>query len=269
MKSLSLFLLFFSFAFSSTFAQSDQPPAQDKLDAITQRGRQLHAYDMAAWHATDAVMALKPENGSFTTYVARQNGTNWTVVFGKLNDAKDKFVVAYEAVQNAAPESFKATKLEKVREESGFYVGAAKALQTAKTDFGKVARPYNSAVLPADETNFFVYLLPAQTEVGKFPLGGDVRYKISKNGEEILEKRQMHRSIIEFQAPPPNVKAETGIHTAILDDIPEDSDVFHVLTRDLNLPELIATNKFIYQVAADGSIKYLMTREDFMKIGKP
>jgi hypothetical protein len=269
MKSLLFFLLFFSFVFSNAFGQSDKPPVQETLDAITQRGRQLQAYDVAAWHATDAVMALKPENGSFTTYVARRNGTNWTVVFGKLNDTKDKFIVAYEAVQDGTPESFKATKLDKVREESGFYADAAKALQTAKTDFGKVTRPYNAAVLPADEADFFVYLLPAQTEAGKFPLGGDVRYKISENGEKILEKRQMHRSIIEFQAPPPNVKAETGIHTAILDDIPEDSDVFHVLTRNLNLPELIVTNKFIYQVAADGSIKYLMTREAFMKIGKP
>ena len=264
----SFILILFLCAFSNVFAQSDQPPATNKLDAITQRGRQLHAYDVAAWHATDAVMALKPENGSFTTYIARRNGTNWTVVFGKLNDARDKFIVVYEAVQDGTPESFKATKLDKVREESGFYVGATKAIQTAKTDFGKATRPYNAAVLPADGKDFFVYILPAQTEAGKFPLGGDVRYKISENGEKILEKRQMHRSIIEFQAPP-TVKAETGIHTAILDDIPEDSDVFHVLTRNLNLPELIVTNKFIYQVAADGSIKYLMTREAFMKIGKP
>lgn len=254
-------------AFSNVFAQSDQPPAQDKLDAITKRGKQLYAYDVAAWHATDAVFALKPANGSFTNYIARQNGSIWTVAFGKLNEARDKFVVAYEAVQDGAPESFKATKLETTREESGFYVGATKAIETARADFGKVSRPYNAAVLPAEGKDFYVYFLPAQTDAKIFPLGGDVRYTISENGEKILEKRQMHRSILEFQVPT-DVTPTSGYHIAIMDDIPEDSDVFHVLTRNLNIPEMIVTNKFVYNVAADGSIKYIMTREAFLKIGK-
>ncbi|HUL69197.1 MAG TPA: hypothetical protein VLT17_03040, partial [Gemmatimonadales bacterium] len=31
-----------------------------RLDSITDRGRQLAAYDVAAWHGTDAVQALHP-----------------------------------------------------------------------------------------------------------------------------------------------------------------------------------------------------------------
>jgi hypothetical protein len=61
----------------------------------------------------------------------------------------------------------------------------------------------------------------------------------------------------------------SGYHTAILDDIPEDTDVFHVLARQPSVPELIVTNKYVYQVKPDGLIIYVMTREAFQKVGKP
>jgi hypothetical protein len=54
-----------------------------------------------------------------------------------------------------------------------------------------------------------------------------------------------------------------------MDDIPEDTDAFHVLAREPAIPELIVTNEYVYQVKVDGSIVYVMTREAFLKIGKP
>jgi len=74
--------------------------------------------------------------------------------------------------------------------------------------------------------------------------------------------------VIEFQVPK-DINPETGYHTAVLDDIPEDTDVFHVLTRSPKIPELIVTNKYVYQVKPDGAIVYVMTREAFLRVGKP
>jgi hypothetical protein len=54
-----------------------------------------------------------------------------------------------------------------------------------------------------------------------------------------------------------------------MDDIPEDSDVFHVLARSPKVPELVVTEKYVYQVKVDGSIIYVMTHEAFLKVGKP
>jgi hypothetical protein len=59
-----------------------------------------------------------------------------------------------------------------------------------------------------------------------------------------------------------------GYHTAILDDIPEDTDVFHVLAREPKVPELVVTAKYVYRILIDGSIHYLMPTEAFKKIGK-
>ncbi|HSK73860.1 MAG TPA: hypothetical protein VK892_19335 [Pyrinomonadaceae bacterium] len=266
-----LFLLLLLFSFSNASAQREKPPTQAELNEITARGKMLYEYDVAAWHSTDAVMALSPPEGSIERYIARKTDKGWIVAYGKFNEKKDKFLIVYEAMQGAKSEEFKVQKLEKPREDAGFFLKAAKAHESAMNDFIKTnppRRPYNFAVLPTDADEFFVYALPGQTKTGVFPLGGDIRYKISKEGAKILEKRQMHRSIIEFSVPPNAGKLETGYHTAILDDVPEDSDVFHVLTRTPKVPELIITNKFVYQIAPDGTIKYLTTREAFMKTGK-
>lgn len=267
---LLLFLLLI-FSFSNAFAQREKPATQAELNEITSRGKMLYEYDVAAWHSTDAVIALSPSEGSIERYIARKTDKGWIVAYGKFNEKKDKFLIVYEAAQGAKPEEFKVVKLEKPKENADFFLNAAKAHETAINDFVKTnehKRIYNFAVLPTGAGEFFVYALPAQTETGVFPIGGDVRYKISKDGAKIIEKRQMHRSIIEFAVPPGMGKLETGYHTAILDDVPEDSDVFHVLTRSPKVPELVVTNKFVYQIATDGTIKYLMTREAFTKAGK-
>jgi hypothetical protein len=88
---------------------------------------------------------------------------------------------------------------------------------------------------------------------------------VSQDGSKVVEKRQLHKSIIEFVAPPETQKVEAGYHTAVLDDIPEDTDVFHVLIRKPSVPEWIATQQYVYRIETDGTINYVMTREAFMK----
>lgn len=272
MKISKLFiLLLFVFSFSSVHAQREKPATQAELDAITARGKMLYEYDAAAWHSTDAVLALSPVEGSFTKYIARKNENGWVVAYGKYSDKKDKFLITYEAVQSAKPEEFKVTKYEKPKENTDFYFNAANAHDTVVKDFinsNPPQRPYNFAVLPTDGGEFFVYALPSQTEVGIFPLGGDIRYKVSKDGLKIIEKRQMHKSIIEFTVPSEVEELSAVYHTAILDEIPEDSDVFHVLARTPKVPEWVFTDKFVYQIFVDGKIKYIMTRKAFTNIGK-
>lgn len=246
-------------------AQRTSPPSEADLAQITERGRQLAQYDVAAWYASDAVVATKPAEGSVARYIAKNDGSGWKVMFGELNDKRDRFLIAYEATQGANPKEFSVKKNDPPKEDKGFFLFAAKAIETALADFKGAARAYNVAVLPADSNQFYVYALPAQTKAGVFPLGGDARYLVSPDGSKIVEKRQMHISIIEF-APGPNV--EGSFHTAVLDDIPEDSDVFHVLSRQPSVTELIASKQYVFQIETDGTIRYLMTWEAFKKIGK-
>ena len=266
-KFITLALLCLSLALSAA-AQREKPAGEAELAEITARGRMLAEYDTAAWHSTDAVLALAPKEGSFDVYLGRKDGARWTVAYGKLNEKKDKFLIAYEAVQQAAAKDFKVTPYEKPKEDAGFFLAAAKAVELAKEAFVPAARrPYNVAVLPAADGQFYVYFMPAQTVAGIFPLGGDTRFRVAGDGAKIVETRQLHKSIIEFQIPR-GARPDSGFHTAVLDDAPEDTDVFHVLAREPKIPEMVVTQKFVYQIATDGSIRYLMTTEAFRKVGQ-
>jgi hypothetical protein len=241
-------------------------PAESELADITARGRALAAYDFAAWHGSDAVVALKPAVGSVTRYIARPTPKGWVVAFGRLTAARDTFLVAYEAVQSTKSgeyEGFTGVAHEKPIVDTDYYVRAARALDTASADFGPVKRPYNAAALPTPYGNWYVYLFPAPTVTGIWPLGADTRYLISADGRTILEKRRLHNSVIEFGArlmqSPAGSKLEAGSHTAVLAEIPEDTDVFHVLTRTPKVPEYVMTDHFVYKIDTDGKINYLGT----------
>jgi hypothetical protein len=73
--------------------------------------------------------------------------------------------------------------------------------------------------------------LPAQTVPSIYPLGGDMRYLVTADGNKIVESRRMHKSILENPLPPAGQSAVMGFHSAVMADIPEDTDVFHVLVR--------------------------------------
>lgn len=266
MRTCALIILLIASIAAQAQTERTTPASEAELAQITERGRNLAAYDVAAWYATDAVMPLKPEEGSVVRYIAKRTGDGWTVAFGRLNDARDKFLISYEAVQGSTPKEFKAAKVVSLKEDAGFFLFAARALDAALADFKGESRPYNVAVLPAPSNQLYVYVLPAQTEERIYPLGGDARYLVSGDGLKIIEKRQMHKAIIEVSM---SDTVQAGFHTAILDQVPEDSDVFHVLTRKPSVPEWIATNKFVYFIEPDGKARYLMTMEAFRKIKSP
>jgi hypothetical protein len=119
-----------------------------------------------------------------------------------------------------------------------------------------VNRKYNVAVLPAPENQLYIYLVPAPTDKDLYPLGADERYLVSADGETIVEKRRLHMGLIPNQGPiPPGATFEGGVHSHVLSNVPEDTDVFHVLIRKPSTPETIATQIAIYTVNPDGTIK--------------
>jgi len=235
-------------------------PSDAELAAITARGRALAAYDEAAWHATDALQTANPKTAQGQHCLARFAEERWTVVFGYLNPDRTKFLVSYEAVQGNKPHLFSVSHVDPPKEDSDFYLFAARALEAALSDFGRPSRPYNSAVLPASDGQLYVYVYPAPQKAAIYPLGGDARYLLSVDGQRILEKRQMHKTIIEI-LPGRGRKAVAGMHTHALSDTPEDTDILHVLEQDPPIPEMIATPHFTYEVTADGSIRIKQERK--------
>ena len=169
LRRASLLVVAFLFSVTVTNAQQDKGLSDSELKDITNRGRMLAEYDEAAWHASDAVMALKPDTKSLGRYIAKKTDAGWSVVFGQLNETKDKFLIAYEATQGANPTEYHAEKLDPLKEDTSFFLFAAKSIEVALAEFQSEKRPYNVAVLPAKENQMYLYIVPAPTVSGVYP----------------------------------------------------------------------------------------------------
>jgi hypothetical protein len=252
-----LTLLMLAFCTLPVLAQKAQPLSDSELAAITARGRMLAEYDNASWHATDAVMALKPAEGAVGKYIARKTDKGWVVVFGRFNDAKDAFLIVYEATQGSGPQDFAIKTYDPPEEDKAFFYIAARGIEVSLQHSHLEKRPYNTYVLPLDSGQFYVYVLPAQTVADVYPLGGDTRFLVSADGSNIVETRQLHKTILEEKKTelPSGAKPAAGFHTHVLTDTPEDTDVFHVLSQTHPLPEFVGTKSGIYKVETDGQIE--------------
>ncbi len=240
----------------SVSSKKSSPLSDEESAAITQRGRMLAEYDNAAGRAVKVVMAAHPEQGVIDHYVARKSADGWVVVFGRFNGQHDKFLLVYEAAPGADPEVFTVKREDPPKEDDGFFFFAARAIDTAKQDFRGEKRPYRIALLPAEANQMYVYIYPAQTTAGVYPLGGDVRYLVSPDGSTIIERRQLHKAIIESRgSAPQGAKVVGGWHSHVLSDIPEDTDVFYVLTRKPPGPETVGAGGHVYKIQTDGTIR--------------
>jgi hypothetical protein len=252
-------LAFLILTTSPVGGQANGPASVKELEAITERGRELAEYDAAAWHATDAVKALNYDETKVRRYLARKAATGWTVVFGRLSEKTNQFLIAYEATAASSTAKFRTTEYDPPQEDTDFFFRAALATDTALSAFGYPNRPYNVAAIPVPQDKWWVYVVPAPTQNGVWPIGGDARFLISPDGMRILETRRLHKAIIESTVP---TKAISGSHTHLLSDQPEDTDAFHVLTRKPQLPEYIITECCIYRVNTNGTINCVGPRED-------
>jgi hypothetical protein len=220
----------------------------------------LYEYDQAAWHATDAVIATNPPKELLGRYIARKTDAGWVVAFGRLNESKDAFLIAVMATQGPTLQQFTVKRIDPPQADTGFFLFAARAVDTVTPGFhGATGRTYNASVIPAAGGQLYVYLEPGQTDADGdyFPLGADVRFLVSGDGKAILETRQMHKSLIPKAEIPPGAKLESGYHTHVLSDIPEDSDVYVVLSRKPSIPEYVGTQTAIYAVNTDGTIRFV------------
>jgi hypothetical protein len=238
-----------------------------ELRGISERGRELAAYDLAAWHGTDAVKAISPNDALVKNYIARPNGDGkWSVVFGHRTPADDAFEIDYEASETLSPTEFVGRAVTPPRLDSDYFLRAARALDLVRAEFkSPYDRPYVIAVIPAGADGWYVYAYPAVVKLGVWPLGGDTRYTVSADGHSIVATRQLHKSILELPPPPEGRKPVMGFHVLVLSDRPEDTDVMNVLQRQPSMKEMIAAHQWMYEISANGDIVLLGRTDEMLK----
>jgi hypothetical protein len=243
-------------------------PTQSQLAEISARGRALAAYQRAAWMASSQLVATNPDLTSFQRYVAYRADSGWVVAFGRMNSERDTFYVSNIAI----PAAVKGQRVDSLFEfqrftepgpDTDFLVRAVRAMDLAVAALGRTTRAYSASAIPADKGDWFVYLTPAADVASVAPFGDDVRYRISADGERVLETHRMHVGLVEADrsAPEGAARLTAGRHRTALHDLPEDSDVYHVLTRRPQVPEVVTTRHYQYVIGVDGSIKLVQGKE--------
>ncbi len=178
--------------------------------------------------------------------------------------------MAYEGTESEEPGDFKIKPVDPPKPVEGEVLAIAKSIELVLKDHEGPERPYNVLVVPADDDQHFIYLLPAPTDAVTWVLGGDVRYLVSAEGDKILETRELHDELVEKPAPKEaDVKPDqTSEHETKIDNIPEDTDVYYVLTREASMPERVKTPLYKFEIDLDGEITLLDAGKDKAKNSK-
>jgi hypothetical protein len=249
-------------------AQQGGAPTQNQLDEVSSRGRALAGYQRAAWTASAQLLATNPDPWKVQRYVAYHADSGWVVAFGRLSTDRDTFYVSHIGIPAArngqrVDTTFEFQLFAQPGPDTDFLVRAARAMDLAVLTFGVTARSYSAAAIPNENGDWFVYLIPSADAANVWPLGDDVRYRVSGDGRRVLETRRMHEGMMEGARRTSTEASRSlmGKHGKSPHDLPEDSDVFHVLMGHPSLAEVVVTRHHQYVIGVDGSIKLLQGKE--------
>ena len=173
-------------------AASQKAASQQQLDEISARGRALAGYQRAAWTASMQLLATNPDPWQVQRYVAYHADSGWVVAFGRLNAERDTFYVSHIGIPASVngqrvDSTFEFQKFAEPGPDTDFLVRAARAMDVATMTLGVTARAYSVAAIPNEKGEWLVYLTPSADAANVWPLGDDVRYRVSGDGRRVLE----------------------------------------------------------------------------------
>ena len=247
-------------------ASAQNVATQQQLDEISARGRALAGYQRAAWTASMQLLATNPDPWQVQRYVAYHADSGWVVAFGRLNTERDTFYVSRIAI----PAAVNGQRVDSTFEfqtfagapDTDFLVRAARAMDVATMALGVTARAYTAAAIPNAQGEWLVYLTPSADAANIWPLGDDVRYRVSADGLRILDTHRMHVGMMEANREASgDARLVAKGSSKALRDLPEDSDVFHVLMNRPATAEVVVTPRHRYRIDVDGSITLLQGKE--------
>lgn len=273
-KSISIIVLSFLIFPNEIFAQ--EVPDQNRIDEINRLGQLIFDYDQAAWHGTDAVMPLlqNAENlqDRISGYVVERVEDSWVVAFGKLTDDKSEIIIAYQAVLTDDYQVIEALEHEDGVRQSGFLRDAMYTKSLVMEDFEPADSrvTYNTCIIPADNGEIYVYVLPAQPAHRVYYLGGDFRYTVDPEKGTITDKKQLHNRIIpmDLRNDPPGIT----VATVVTDVYPPETVVFYAVSRpptpDSDILHYSLTDNWVFTFNKTG-ISGHMSVEDFRSKMQP
>ena len=219
---------------------------QQAIRDASARGALLYAYDQAAWHGTDEMMAKLPD--------ARSKVGGWIVdgpaeapelVFFDRDTAAPHALFVADFRDGKRVSSRVAEQGEPALSPERRRLIAARAAATealkAKRFQRCSAQPMNTVVLPpaAPDGPIYVYLLTPQPDMNTIPFGGHYRIAVGPDGSP-GEIRPFTNSCIAMpSSPPAGAKSAAIFITHLLDPVPTEIHVFSSLVA--HAPVMVGT----------------------------
>jgi hypothetical protein len=226
-------------------AQAAGDPA---LVAVGERGRLLYAYDQAAWHGTDDLMAnhrdVVPKQGG---YVVDGSVDDPRIVFFDTATRRAVYVAHVregKVVDATVPAGVEAELAPLDRTLIAAREAAVAAMRADATARPCAAKPFNTVVVPpsAPEGPISVYFLTPQTTTDAVPMGGHYRVDVDASGTAGAVQR-FTRTCLSIIRPrlPAGSKPEGAFVTQLIGDRPTGIHVFASYT--LRLPVFVGVGQ--------------------------
>jgi len=260
---ITLFALFLVFTCPAANAQENTAQDFPGLEEVTLRGRMLHAYDQAAWHGTDAVRPLMQDVQNLgeliSGYVVKHENNHFHVGFGRLSEDKSEFITVFEAYLDNQYSVMEVFKHEEPVYSTCFYHDAMMARQAVLEGFDPPEQvAYNTAVIPGPGDSIYVFMMPAQPAINVYYLGADFRYTFDTTSATITDTTRLHNSM---QTIDLRSQAPLTMSTAILTDIPTETDVFFAISRPPSPRgqpnHLVIVEDGVFLIDQRGNISYM------------
>ncbi|MFA6116456.1 MAG: hypothetical protein WC729_20835 [Sphingomonas sp.] len=232
------------------------------LETVSRRGAQLYAFDQAAWHTTDTMLAKglpREKMAAIRGWVVEPHGETLTVTYYGFEGAKPYAIYAADyaggkVVAERVPSTTEALSAQ------GERMALARAAASETPPKRCVERSYNTVVLPplADGT-IPVYLLTPMVAKDAYPFGGHHEVDIGPDGR-VAATRDFTNSCLTIAQPADSVM---GFVTHLLDPHPTEIHVY--LSLWMGKPIAVGTGKDVAWMVEGAKVSPLSLKDGAKK----
>jgi hypothetical protein len=259
-------LLGLAAALSPASAQELTPAETEAVQTAVARGQLLYAYDQAAWHGTDAVLAEAKKRRltdklpqMLGGWIVAGTATDPKVIFFDKNESEPRAVFVVQLADGGS--RVLATRFVDVGEESRIDEDTRSLIRARSVASSSIAGtqlmncasgPLNTAVLPPERAGgpALVYFLSAQQTLDAVPFGGHHRIEVSADGS-VGPVHAFTKSCIALPTRQAKKNAEALVVSQLQDPVPTEASVFTSLAAGLPIYVVTTPNGKVWHVAND------------------
>ncbi|MCC6925397.1 hypothetical protein [Novosphingobium sp.] len=261
----------------SSHAQTMTPTDETAVQQALNRGQLIYAFDQAAWHATDALLADAKRLGrtgdlgaKFGGWIVRpKDSETLEVLFFEREPGSPN--VLYRAITSASGDVVRSHGF--VDENSQQFDAQALRMITARRAgieammkqgiLRCASAQFNSIVLPPEtpEGPIPVYLLSPQTDLAKVPFGGHARVLIAADGT-VGPVHSFTKGCLDLPTRNAKNAPVMSMATLVLDPHPTEVSVFTMLAAGLPLYIATPDRRIWILDSPDGKAKISLLQSD-------